>query len=72
MNHACNQFPVEVCGDGFVRSFIIHLIGFQAFLVEATFELDAEEEADVVAFLKSLTDRTFVSDPRFAAPDPSR
>lgn len=32
------------------------------------FELDARGKADLLEFLKSLTDRTFVSDPRFARP----
>ena len=32
------------------------------------FELSAEERADVLAFLESLTDETFLSDPRFADP----
>ncbi len=31
-------------------------------------DLDAAEQADLVAFLESLTDTTFVADPRFAAP----
>jgi cytochrome c peroxidase len=31
-------------------------------------ELDAQEQADIVAFLKTLTDRTFIADPRFADP----
>ncbi|HEY0135287.1 MAG TPA: MbnH family di-heme enzyme [Nannocystis sp.] len=31
-------------------------------------ELDEQEKADLVAFLESLTDPTFASDPRFAAP----
>ena len=30
--------------------------------------LDETEKADLVAFLKTLTDRGFVSDPRFADP----
>lgn len=32
------------------------------------FRLTLREKADLVAFLQSLTDRTFVSDPRFANP----
>lgn len=32
------------------------------------FELTAEERADLIAFLESLTDETFLSDPRFASP----
>ena len=32
------------------------------------FRLSAEEKQDLVAFLKSLTDRDFVADPRFADP----
>ncbi|HEV8700618.1 MAG TPA: MbnH family di-heme enzyme [Candidatus Polarisedimenticolia bacterium] len=36
------------------------------------FDLDARGKADLVEFLKSLTDRAFVGDPRFAAPPPSR
>ena len=31
-------------------------------------DLDADEKADLVAFLESLTDEGFVTDPRFAAP----
>jgi len=34
------------------------------------FDLDAGGKADLVEFLKSLTDRTFAGDPRFAAPAP--
>jgi cytochrome c peroxidase len=33
------------------------------------FDLDDRGKADLVEFLKSLTDRSFVHDPRFAAPD---
>lgn len=36
------------------------------------FDLDDRGKADLVEFLKSLTDRSFVTDPRFAAPSPSR
>ena len=36
------------------------------------FDLDDRGEADLVEFLKSLTDRSFVGDPRFAAPPRSR
>jgi cytochrome c peroxidase len=32
------------------------------------FRLSADEQQELVAFLKSLTDRDFVSDPRFADP----
>jgi cytochrome c peroxidase len=32
------------------------------------FELSARDEADLIEFLKSLTDRAFLSDPRFANP----
>ncbi len=34
------------------------------------FDLDDRGKADLVEFLKSLTDRSFVTDPRFAAPPP--
>jgi len=34
------------------------------------FELTSEERADLVAFLESLTDHAFISDPRFADPWP--
>lgn len=34
------------------------------------FEISAEEKADVVEFLKSLTDHKFVTDPRFSNPFP--
>jgi cytochrome c peroxidase len=30
--------------------------------------LGPEEKADLIAFLESLTDKTFLSDPRFASP----
>ncbi len=36
------------------------------------FDLDDRGKADLVEFLKSLTDRSFVSDPRFAPPPPAR
>lgn len=36
------------------------------------FDLDDCGKADLVEFLKSLTDRSFVTDPRFAAPPPAR
>jgi cytochrome c peroxidase len=36
----------------------------------AGFELDPRGREDLVAFLKSLTDRSFVTDPRFSAPSP--
>jgi hypothetical protein len=32
------------------------------------FDLNPEETEDLLAFLKSLTDKTFLSDPRFANP----
>ena len=32
------------------------------------FVLDEQEEADVIAFLESLTDTTFLTDPRFSDP----
>ncbi|WP_437490570.1 MbnH family di-heme enzyme [Sorangium sp. So ce1014] len=32
------------------------------------FDITAEEKADLIAFLKSLTDTTFLHDPRFASP----
>lgn len=32
------------------------------------FSLTADERADLIAFLKSLTDREFLSDPRFSNP----
>jgi cytochrome c peroxidase len=32
------------------------------------FDITAEENADLVAFLKSLTDTAFLGDPRFASP----
>jgi cytochrome c peroxidase len=34
------------------------------------FELDAQERADVIAFLESLTDQKFITDPRFSDPGP--
>ena len=34
------------------------------------FTLTAEERADVLAFFESLTDRDFLTDPRFADPWP--
>jgi len=34
------------------------------------FELELREESDLVAFLRALTDRSFLSDPRFADPNP--
>ena len=36
------------------------------------FTLTDEERADLVAFLDSLTDQAFISDPRFANPWPQR
>ncbi len=36
------------------------------------FDLDDRGKADLVEFLKSLTDRPFVTDPRFSAPPPRR
>jgi cytochrome c peroxidase len=36
------------------------------------FTLTDEERADLVAFLESLTDQAFISDPRFATPWPQR
>jgi len=32
------------------------------------FELDEQERADLLAFLESLTDSTFLTDPRFSDP----
>jgi cytochrome c peroxidase len=40
----------------------------ERYVVARKLTLDAAERADLVAFLKSLTDREFVSDARFAAP----
>ena len=36
------------------------------------FTLTDEERADLVAFLESLTDQAFISDPRFANPWPQK
>ena len=35
------------------------------------FEISAQEKADIVAFLESLTDREFLENPRYANPWPA-
>ena len=40
----------------------------QRYVIARKLTLNAEEQSDLGAFLRSLTDREFVSDARFAAP----